>query len=72
MSFDFETLDQLISFRAILNQTFGKRTQLKNEYLDAEIYNFLGGIELWLIYIPLRYRIEISYGKGDHLQKIYN
>ena len=71
MNFEFESLEQLSNFRTILDQTFGERTQLKNEYLDAEIYKLLGGLELWLVYIPLGYRFEISYGKEKYLKKIY-
>lgn len=69
MSFEFESLEQLHQFRNILDQTFGERIQLENEYLDAEIYQLLG-LELWLIYIPIDYRIDIIYGNAPYLSMI--
>jgi len=69
---DFETLEQLHQFRDILDLNFGNRTQFENEYLDAEIYNLAGHFELWLVYIPDGYRIEISYGNNKYLKEIYN
>ena len=68
---DFETKEQLKLFRDILDINFGNRTQFKNEYLDAEIYNLFCDIELWLIYIPDGYSIELSYGKNRYLEEIY-
>ena len=69
---DFETLEQLHQFRDILDLNFGNRTQFENEYLDAEIYNLAGHFELWLVYIPDGYRIEISYGSSKYLKEIYD
>ena len=71
LTIDFETLVQLHQFRDILDLNFGNRTQFKNEYLYAEIYNLFCDIELWLIYIPDGYSIELSYGKNRYLEEIY-
>ena len=72
LTVDFETLEQLHQFRDILDLNFGERTQFENEYLDAEIYSVARHIELWLVYIPGGYRIEISYGCSKYLNIIYN
>ena len=69
---DFETLEQLHQFRDILDLNFGDRTQFESEYLDGEIYSVARHIELWLVYIPDGYRIEISYGKSSYLKGIYD
>ena len=71
MTIDFETIDQLQKFRDILDAKFGNKTQFQNEYLNAEIYQLLG-LELWLVYIPDGYRIELSYGINKYLNIIYN
>ena len=71
LTVDFETLEQLHQFRDILDLNFGSKTQFKNEYLDAEIYSVARHIELWLVYIPDGYRIEISYGNSKYLRGIY-
>ena len=71
LTVDFETLEQLHQFRDILDAKFGNKTQFQNEYLNAEIYQLLG-LELWLVYIPDGYRIEISYGNNKYLKEIYN
>ena len=72
LTVDFETLEQLHQFRDILDLNFGERTQFENEYLDAEIYSVARHIELWLVYIPDGYRIEISYGSSKYLKEIYD
>ena len=72
LTLDFETREQLELFRDILDLNFGSRTQLKNEYLKAEIYSIARHIELWLVYISDGYRIEISYGSNKYLNIIYN
>ena len=69
---DFETLEQLQNFKDILDHNFGSKTQFKNEDLQAEIYSVARHIELWLVYIPYGYRIEISYGSSKYLEEIYN
>lgn len=55
------SLEQL---RQILDQTFDKKSQFENDYLDAEIYQLFGDFELWIIYIPIDYRIDIIYGNA--------
>ena len=72
LTVDFETLEQLHQFRDILALNFGSKTQFKNEDLQAEIYSVARHIELWLVYIPDGYRIEISYGCSKYLNIIYN
>ena len=72
LTVDFETLEQLHQFRDILDLNFGSKTQFKNEDLQAEIYSVARHIELWLVYIPDGYRIEISYGCSKYLNIIYN
>ena len=72
LTFDFETLEQLHQFRDILDLNFGDRTQFESEYLDAEIYSVARHIELWLVYIPDGYTIEISYGNNKYLKEIYD
>ena len=72
LTFDFETKEQLELFRDILALNFGSKTQFKNEDLQAEIYSVARHIELWLVYIPDGYRIEISYGCSKYLNIIYN
>ena len=72
LTVDFETKEQMELFRDILALNFGERTQYENEYLDAEIYSVARHIELWLVYIPDGYRIEISYGCSKYLNIIYN
>ena len=72
LTVDFETLEQLHQFRDILDLNFGERTQYENEYLDAQIYSVARHIELWLVYIPDGYRIELSYGINKYLNIIYN
>ena len=72
LTVDFETLEQLHQFRDILDLNFGERTQFENEYLDAEIYSVARHIELWLVYIPDGYRIEISSGCSKYLKEIYD
>lgn len=72
LTIDFETREQLDLFRGILDLNFGSITQLKNEYLQAEIYSIARHIELWLVYISDGYRIEISYGSNKYLNIIYN
>ena len=72
LTVDFETKEQLELFRDILSLNFGSKTQFKNEHLQAEIYSIARHIELWLVYIPDGYRIEISYGCSKYLNIIYN
>ena len=72
LTVDFETKEQLELFRDILDLNFGNRTQFKNEYLHSEIYSVARHIELWLVYIPDGYRVEISYGCSKYLNIIYN
>ena len=72
LTVDFETLEQLHQFRDILDLNFGSKTQFKNEDLQAEIYSVARHIELWLVYIPDGYRIELSYGNSKYLKEIYN
>ena len=72
LTIDFETLVQLHQFRDILDLNFGNRAKFKNEDLQAEIYSVARHIELWLVYIPDGYRIEISYGSSKYLEEIYN
>ena len=72
LTIDFETLVQLHQFRDILDLNFGNRAKFKNEDLQAEIYSVARHIELWLVYIPDGYRIEISYGCSKYLNIIYN
>ena len=72
LTIDFETKEQLELFRDILDLNFGKRTQFENEYLQAEIYKIARHTELWLVYIPDGYRIELSYGINKYLNIIYN
>ena len=72
LTFDFETKEQMELFRDILALNFGSKTQFKNEDLQAEIYSVARHIELWLVYIPDGYRIEISYGNNKYLKEIYN
>ena len=72
LTIDFETGEQLELFRDILDLNFGSRTQFDNEYLQAEIYSIARHIELWLVYIPDGYRVEISYGCSKYLNIIYN
>lgn len=69
---DFETLEQLQNFKDVLDLNFGNRTQFENEYLQTEIYSIARHLELWLVYIPDGYRIEISYGCSKYLNIIYN
>ena len=71
LTFDFETKEQMELFRDILALNFGSKTQFKNEDLQAEIYSVARHIELWLVYIPDGYRIEISYGNNKYLRGIY-
>ena len=71
LTIDFETKEQLELFRDILALNFGSKTQFKNEHLQAEIYSVARHIELWLVYIPDGYRIEISYGNSKYLRGIY-
>ena len=71
LTFDFETKEQMELFRDILALNFGSKTQFKNEDLQAEIYSVARHIELWLVYIPDGYRIEISYGNSKYLRGIY-
>ena len=72
LTLDFETKEQLELFRDILALNFGSKTQFKNEDLQAEIYSVARHIELWLVYIPDGYRIEISYGSSKYLKEIYD
>ena len=72
LTFDFETKEQMELFRDILALNFGSKTQFKNEDLQAEIYSVARHIELWLVYIPYGYRIEISYGSSKYLKEIYD
>ena len=72
LTVDFETKEQIELFRDILALNFGSKTQFKNEDLQAEIYSVARHIELWLVYIPDGYRIEISYGNNKYLKEIYN
>ena len=72
LTLDFETREQLELFRNILDLNFGNRTQFENEYLQTEIYSIARHLELWLVYIPDGYRIEISYGSCKYLQEIYD
>ena len=72
LTVDFETKEQLELFRDILALNFGSKTQFKNEDLQAEIYSVARHIELWLVYIPDGYRVEISYGCSKYLNIIYN
>ena len=72
LTVDFETKEQLELFRDILALNFGSKTQFKNEHLQAEIYSIARHIELWLVYIPDGYRIELSYGSSKYLEEIYN
>ena len=72
LTIDFETLEQLQNFKDILDHNFGSRTQFENEYLQAEIYSIARHLELWLVYIPDGYRIELSYGINKYLNIIYN
>ena len=72
LTFDFETKEQMELFRDILALNFGSKTQFKNEDLQAEIYSVARHIELWLVYIPDGYRIEISYGNNKYLKEIYD
>ena len=72
LTFDFEIKEQLELFRDILALNFGSKTQFKNEDLQAEIYSVARHIELWLVYIPDGYRVEISYGCSKYLNIIYN
>ena len=72
LTVDFETKEQMELFRDILALNFGSKTQFKNEDLQAEIYSVARHIELWLVYIPDGYRIEISYGCSKYLNIIYN
>ena len=72
LTVDFETEEQLELFRDILDFNFGKSTQFENEHLPAEIYSIARHIELWLVFIPDGYRVEISYGTNKHLNIIYN
>ncbi len=72
LTIDFETLVQLHQFKDILDLNFGNRAKFKNEDLQAEIYSVARHIELWLVYIPDGYRIEISYGSSKYLEEIYN
>ena len=71
LTVDFETKEQLELFRDILALNFGSKTQFKNEDLQAEIYSIARHIELWLVYIPDGYRIELSYGNSKYLRGIY-
>ena len=71
LTIDFETLVQLHQFRDILDLNFGNRAKFKNEDLQAEIYSVARHIELWLVYIPDGYRIELSYGNSKYLRGIY-
>ena len=71
LTFDFEIKEQMELFRDILALNFGSKTQFKNEDLQAEIYSVARHIELWLVYIPDGYRIEISYGNSKYLRGIY-
>ena len=71
LTVDFETKEQLELFRDILALNFGSKTQFKNEDLQAEIYSVARHIELWLVYIPDGYRIELSYGNSKYLRGIY-
>ena len=72
LTFDFEIKEQMELFRDILALNFGSKTQFKNEHLQAEIYSIARHIELWLVYIPDGYRIELSYGSSKYLEEIYN
>ena len=72
LTFDFETKEQMELFRDILALNFGSKTQFKNELLQAEIYSIARHLELWLVYIPDGYRIELSYGINKYLNIIYN
>ena len=72
LTFDFEIKEQMELFRDILALNFGSKTQFKNEDLQAEIYSVARHIELWLVYIPYGYRIEISYGSSKYLKEIYD
>ena len=72
LTVDFETKEQMELFRDILALNFGSKTQFKNEDLQAEIYSVARHIELWLVYIPYGYRIEISYGSSKYLKEIYD
>ena len=72
LTIDFETKEQLELFRDILALNFGSKTQFKNELLQAEIYSIARHLELWLVYIPDGYRIELSYGINKYLNIIYN
>ena len=72
LTFDFEIKEQMELFRDILALNFGSKTQFKNEDLQAEIYSVARHIELWLVYIPDGYRIELSYGNSKYLKEIYN
>jgi hypothetical protein len=71
LSFDFDIKEQMELFRDILALNFGSKTQFKNEDLQAEIYSVARHIELWLVYIPDGYRIELSYGNSKYLRGIY-
>ena len=72
LTFDFDIKEQMELFRDILALNFGSKTQFKNEDLQAEIYSVARHIELWLVYIPDGYRIEISYGSSKYLKEIYD
>ena len=72
LTIDFETLVQLHQYKDILDLNFGNRAKFKNEDLQAEIYSVARHIELWLVYIPDGYRIELSYGINKYLNIIYN
>ena len=72
LTLDLETREQLELFRETLDLNFGSRTQFESKYLQTEIYSIARHLELWLVYIPDGYRIEISYGSCKYLQEIYD
>lgn len=72
MSFEFNSREEINQFKQILDQTFDKKSQFENDYLDAEIYQLYGDLELWFIYITIDYRIDIIYGNALYLRMIYD
>lgn len=70
--YDYESKEQLTQFKDLLRLNFGGSSKFKNEYLQLDSFKVDNRIELWLIYIPEGFRIEIAYGKKSLLGKVYD
>lgn len=80
--FNYDTLEIVVlSFKHITEKnlqitkgkmccSLGESKPLTNKNLDIEVYVLAGELELWYIYNPSEYTLEIRYGNKKLLRKI--